>query len=155
MSTQKKWKRKDYIDLIDMRKKGKKLNPNSSKFKNYMKYSGMLSTISEIKNKKLKKELIKNMPKGAVSGISEVVDGLINKDIPIDPKTKKILKRHEKVIIDIQKAKKNKNKIKNYLEQKGGFLSALLPLASRAIAPLAGQILSPIIGDIFGKVIRG
>lgn len=151
-----KMKRKDYIQVIKNGKRktgGNKMEnkAKSKKFKNYMKHAALITTIADLKNDQLRKKLISQMPHAAVLGIKEIIDGILNKDIPLSPAAKNKLKKHEKVIIKIMKSKNKAAAVKKHISQKGGFIGALAPLAISAVAPIAQQLIGGILGAILPK----
>lgn len=133
----KRIKRKQYTDLI----KGKNMGVAKGNFKNYMKHASLINTIGDVKNNKLRKNLVAQMPPGAISGFQEIIHGVLSKDIPVSSAIIKKLKRHEKIIKTII-GSKNKTSVKKAISQKGGLIMApLLPILGKVLAPLAGSLL--------------
>ena len=91
---------------------------------------------------KLRKAILKNVDKEAVRCIAECCHNLLNGNIKVTDNQKRHLLRHKQALRELASRKVNIHKKKEILNQKGGFLPALLtPLLAIAGSVLAEWVM--------------
>lgn len=86
-----------------------------------------------------RKSLLMGASKDQINCLSEAALNVVNRNIPIDSKTKHVLCNHQKAICKIVNKNLSVGKRKKLLAQKGG---AILPLILSTILPLIAQAFS-------------
>ena len=111
-----------------------------SKVRKHKEYLTLLSKAKRVKRRQM---LIDLADADEIRGICECVINLLNGNIAIKNKEKNKFKRYKNTLRHIaSKSQSTKNK-KKILQQQGGFLSALLPLALSAV----GSIVPTLFGS--------
>ena len=108
-----------------------------------LKTKEFLTVLSNSKTKRRRDTLIDIATKSEILAILEIVLNLLQGHIRIPPKQLAKLKHHQNHLRQIIRKGQSLKKRKNLLKQKGGILSAILPLAL--------STLSSIIPAIFQK----
>lgn len=95
-------------------------------------------------NKKAKRRrvLIETADKEEILAVSEIIDNLLRGNIPLSDKQRRRLKRHKTKLRNIASKRVSVKQKKRLLNQSGGFLSAIIPLALSLLGGL---------GSVFGK----
>jgi len=96
------------------------------------KYIENLKFISEIKNKKIRYNILKELSKDErlYNALREIVENVLRKNIPLKNKEKKSLKKYKKTLLMYMKPKVSRKKKRQIISQSGGFLPILIPIIS-------------------------
>lgn len=93
-------------------------------------------------NKKKRQALLDYADKDELSAVTECVQNILAGNVPLSKEQLKKLRRHKRRMRELSQDNISIVKHKRVLNQSGGFLQAILPLALGA--------LGPIIGGLFG-----
>lgn len=140
--TRKMKTRRDYEELVGLIRKKRKQKGGSSRVNlNFIrKHIPFLAMISNKNANKVQREnLINNMNKGQMNAVRTMMKNFLNSKYPINDTILKKLAKDKDFIYHLASSGQFENK-KKILNQKGGLLGALVPLASSLIAPVLGQI---------------
>ena len=106
-----------------------------------------IKQLSKCRHKKRRNKYLAESNDDLIRCLVECVYNVLKGTVPLNQKQKKALKRHTTALRDLSKIRQT-TKARHILQQKGGFLPAiLLPI----VAAAAGGILS----EVIGKIIRG
>lgn len=111
-----------------------------SKKSKALKHKDYLTLLSKAKNVKRRKLLIDLADCSEVRAISECIANVLTGNVRLNTAQKKKLKKHKKVLRFLMDKKPTASDKKKVLYQKGGFLTALLPLALSAVSSLLPAI---------------
>lgn len=100
---------------------------------------------SDSLRKSLKRAIIQAMNRDEMDAIDEIIQNFLAARIPVTDSALRTLRRDRLFLYRFLKRKGLKGKKKD-LGQRGGFLSALIPLASSVVAPL--------VSGLFGKLLK-
>jgi hypothetical protein len=114
---------------------------NYLKFNRVLRCAKSLHNISKIKDQKLRNKLILNAEKCVIDAISEIAKNCLAGNINLKTCDFKNLSKYKKVLRLISKKSSVKRR-KQLLQQKGGFLSFLIPPALSLIASVVGDLIS-------------
>ena len=89
-------------------------------------------------NRKRRKQLIQIASTGEIVAVCECIDNLLLGNIPLSLKNKEYFKKHKKHLRYLIQQKVPSSKKREVLQQRGGFLSFLLPLALSILTKILG-----------------
>ena len=89
------------------------------------------------KKGKRRRALIQTADKEEILAVSEIIDNLLRGNIPLSDKQRKRLKRHRKKLRHIASKRVSIKQKKILINQTGGFLSAIIPLALSLLGGLS------------------
>ena len=118
---------------------------------NFKKYYALYTLLKDNKryDKEMRDAIIKTMTKSQLKGLDEAVHIALNDtSVPIDSKDLKKLKRYKKHLREFQANKNKHANQKKIISQKGGFLTALIPVLTGILGTVAAEGVSAIAGAI-------
>lgn len=128
---------------VDQKKKKKKNTIESNSVRKLRQHLPLLKHISKCNDTECK-HLVAGLSNDVIRLICQIAVNVMNKNLEIpEEKAVRKLAPYKKELIQITKPKTELKKKRAILEQKGGFISALLGLAV------------PLISSIVGRIIRG
>lgn len=109
---------------------------------NLLKNFSKLEIISQLKNLKTRKLLLAEFSEddSFCKAIREIVRNTINKNIKLQDKDKKKLKKYKKVILALARKRKSKKSTKALMQQSG--TGIFLPIVIPLVASIIGDLLS-------------
>lgn len=131
------WSKSDYLKMLPKKKK----KGDKKWFKENVHLFGMLSKAN--KNKKQKEAVIDLMDKKQISGVKKLADQFLKAKYSVPELQLKKLKKDRDYIYKIAEASTPWKVKKKIISQRGGFISALIPLAANAI-----------LGPVFDKLFK-
>lgn len=92
---------------------------------------------------KIKKSLLNEMSKNDsyFKALFEIVNNIARKNVKLDTKTKKRLKKYKKLMYIILTRPKSKVKRAKAIKQSGGFLPIVLPIIGTVIAEVLSHVI--------------
>ncbi len=105
-------------------------------------HADYLSLIGKTKSKCKRAQLIEYASKEQINAIAECIDNVLRGIVPLNGNETKYLRKYKRAMRIVGDKKIPMKEKKRTLKQSGGFLSALIPIAS--------AILGPLLGGIFG-----
>lgn len=92
------------------------------------------------KRAKRRKALIETADKSEILAITEIIDNLLRGNIPLTPEQRGKLSRHKQRLRDIASKRVSLKRKRAIIQQSGGFISALIPIAMSLIGGLGSLI---------------
>lgn len=99
-----------------------------------------ISLLAKTPNKKQRSALIDLASPTQLESILEIVQNILNSNIPLNTKNKRNLSKYKKELRQLCKKNLSTKKKKSILKQKGGILNLLLPLAVSALSSIIPAI---------------
>ena len=125
---------------------------NSSHLLKYLKFQSVLNCskeldrLSKAKNKKDLKKFIREAEECVINAISEIAKNCIYGNIPLNKCDFRKLSKYQGILRKISKKSSVSNRRK-LINQKGGFLSLLIPPALSLIASVIGGLINKKLRD--------
>jgi hypothetical protein len=91
------------------------------------------------RKQKRRKTLIQTVDKEEILAISEIIDNLLRGNIPLSVDQRRKLKRHKTKLRTIAGRRVSIKRKRHLLQQSGGFLSAIIPLALSLLGGLISR----------------
>ena len=108
-----------------------------------LKHKDYLTLLSKAKKATRRRRLVELADPEEIHAISECILNVLSGNVHLKPQEKRKLKRHREALRHIARKRNSAKSKKKVLQQKGGFLSAVLPLALSA--------LTSVVPALFGK----
>ena len=106
-----------------------------------LKHKDYLTLLSKAKKVKRRRMLIDLADADEIRAIAECVINVLSGNVRLKSEQKRRLQRHKTAMRHIASKNSNTKLKKRVLQQKGGFLSALLPLALSAVGSVVPALL--------------
>lgn len=104
-----------------------------------------MSAVDVLAIKKLRKDLrsavIKKLNRSEIDAVMELVQKFLGTRVPIDPESRRKLRRHRKHMLTLADPRASMKSKKEVLSQRGGIIPAILPIVAAAMGPLVGSIM--------------
>ena len=107
-----------------------------------IKHKEYLTLLSTSKAGVRRKKLVDAGNNGEIQAVSECIQNIIEGNVPVSKEQLTLLKRYKTVLRALASRCRPIKQKKQLLQQKGGFLSAILPIALNALGGLVGGIFS-------------
>ena len=102
-------------------------------------YLNLLKTVDE----KAKKKMLKSFPTFVIDDMVEILYNILSKNVTLrNPKFKKVIDDRKRILRSFYGMARQRTKRKKVLlQQKGGFLGAMIPIIASVLGGLAGSAL--------------
>ena len=102
-------------------------------------YLNLLKTVDE----KAKKKMLKSFPSFVIDDMVEILYNILSKNVTLrNPKFREVIDERKRVLSNIYGLARQRTKRKKVLlQQKGGFLGAMIPIIASVLGGLAGSAL--------------
>lgn len=109
------------------------------KFKKHIHLLGMIS--DKNRNKAQREALIRTMNREQLGVVKKMVGDFLKAEYPVPRDVLKKLVRNRAKVRELASPKTKEGKLKKFIKQNGGFLSALLPIAGKVLLPALASVL--------------
>jgi len=99
-------------------------------------HADFLSLLGKTKNRIKRCQLIDMATSSQINSILECIQNILDRGLPLSKKDVNRLRKHKTIMRNVRHTKLNTNQRKELLKQKGGFLNALLPIATTFLSAL-------------------
>lgn len=99
-----------------------------------------LSLIGKTKSKVKRNQLIEYASREQINAIAECIDNVLRGIVPLSGKEINYLRRYKTPMRLVSNKRVPLKEKKSTLKQRGGFLTALLPIAASVLGPLLGRL---------------